>query len=133
MAREIPMPPKAGAELRENGLAIYETDAEGRRTEIVISEESALPLSRALPRLLNAIAAKKLPLGPHHSSAIAVPMGDIQVVPDLLAMTVLVNVKDAAGGDFHYSISPERARKLADMLVRNANKVDERNKATRRN
>jgi hypothetical protein len=121
-----------GAELKDDAVAIYEIDGPNRK-EILVSGADILRLHRAIPRLLSAIAASKLPLGPGHSSALVVPMEDIQVVPDLHSMVVLLNVKDAAGGDFHYSISPKRARDLADVLARKAAEVDEKNKTLSRN
>jgi hypothetical protein len=98
-----------------------------------VSGADILRLHRAIPRLLSAIAANKLPLGHGHLSALVVPMEDIQVAPDLHAMVVLINVKDAAGGDFHYSISSKRARDLPDVLARKAAEVDEKNKTMSRN
>jgi hypothetical protein len=125
------MEPLIGAEARGDHVAIFETNDQGARQEILVSRGAALQLSRLLPSLLRKIAASMLPAGPGRLVSAAIPIADIRLVEDLQHTEILLNIKDVGGGDFDFSMSPNHARAWGRALIQRADFVDQENAKNR--
>jgi hypothetical protein len=104
---------------------------EGQKSELELTVAEILALARMIPSYARELTAPK-----HRQEAgvfawIAAPATSYMMAMDAHQQSVLLKLRDDWEGEFDFSLTPTDARKIAEGLVRFAQKIDDTPKISR--
>jgi hypothetical protein len=104
---------------------------DGSGSEIVLSEANVLFLARLVPGMARQILAPKALAGGHVLTSAATPAQAYKVFLAVHDEVLILRFQDEYEADHDFSLTATDARAIADSLVKEANKLDNRPKAQR--
>jgi hypothetical protein len=113
---------------RGDDYVLIRIDGEGRRSELVLSENNVIFLGRLGPTVARRIVASKTHGG---VSAMVAPAKDFSINSDLHRDLVLLRIRDEHEGEFDVSFAAAGARHLGERLIAWAEKVERAEKPTK--
>ena len=105
-------------------FAIVHVNPEGRRHELVLSENLVVALARMIPQAARRIRAGMAPNRRDIALAVAVHPKSLDVKVDLHKSTAIVRVVDEWEADFDFALTALQAREFAKKLLARAEQIE---------
>jgi hypothetical protein len=110
-------------ERRGSAFALVRTEGE-KKTEIGLTESDILSLGRIFPSYAQALKALRSRPEAGISAWTAIPVEDYSMNADLHRHLLLMRLRDANQAEFEFSLEPSGARKMAESLIRWAERIE---------